>query len=145
MQNLEGLRILTVDDDEDSRELFTFMLQAEGAEVVAVCSAQKGLQIWEETQPHVLLCDIAMPETDGLSFIGQVRANEAANGKQTAAIAVTAFADKHVCRKALAAGYQLCLFKPVEPVEVIAAILNLTGSISSLSREYLNSPSALLL
>lgn len=145
MQNLKGLRLLAIDDDKDTRELFTFLLEAEGAEVFAVSCAREGLQIWQKIQPDVLLCDIAMPETDGLSFIEQVRIEEAANGKQTAAIAVTAFADKHVYRKALAAGFQLCIFKPIEPVKIITAILNLAGRASHISREYLDLPSLHLL
>ena len=71
--NLEGIKILVVDDDLDSRDFICFVLEEEGAEVISVSSASEALQALPESKPDVLLSDIGMPEIDGYMLMRQVR------------------------------------------------------------------------
>src|SRR5437660_1542567 len=87
---LEGVRVLIVEDDEDTREVLTLGLELHGAEVEAVASAREALAAVREFGPHVILSDIGLPDEDGLSLIRKVRQLPAAQGRIPAA-AVTAF------------------------------------------------------
>lgn len=123
---LEGLRLLVVDDNSDSREIITLMLEEYGAEVVAVASASAALERLESVKPDILISDIAMPEADGYSLLSQLRSWEAQGGRQTPAIALTAYGEEertHV----LSAGFQRHLTKPVESAELVAVVATLAG------------------
>ncbi|MBW4477455.1 MAG: response regulator [Tolypothrix brevis GSE-NOS-MK-07-07A] len=124
--NLEGTKILIVDDDVDSRDFITFLLQEENAEVIAVSSAMEALQILAKSKLDILLSDIGMPEMDGYMLIRQVRNWLPEQGGQIPAIALTAYAGEYDRQQAISAGFQMHIPKPVEPTELIAAITKLT-------------------
>ncbi|WP_175586783.1 hybrid sensor histidine kinase/response regulator [Nostoc sp. UIC 10630] len=119
---LTGIRVLVVDDDTDSRDFVAFVLEEDGAFVIAVSSAYEALQTLALVKPDVLVSDISMPEMDGYMLIHQVRTLTPEQGGQIPAIALTAFARNDDQQEALKAGFQMHLSKPVNPEELIAAI-----------------------
>jgi CheY-like chemotaxis protein/anti-sigma regulatory factor (Ser/Thr protein kinase) len=125
---LTGLRLLVVDDDTDTRELVTFLLQQAGAAVTAVASAAEALQVFEQVHPELLLSDIGMPEIDGHELIQQVRSRPPEQGGQVPAIALSAYASELDQQQALKLGFQQHLSKPIEPDALIAAIAALVRS-----------------
>ncbi|HEY9655153.1 MAG TPA: ATP-binding protein [Crinalium sp.] len=124
---LEGLQILAVDDEIDTLELFNFVLGNYGANVVTVASAKKALSVLNDNpnRYNVLICDIGMPEQDGYWLIRQVRSLSADAGGQIPAIALTAYVDETAQKRAIAAGFQCHLAKPVDPEDLIRAIMPL--------------------
>ena len=125
---LKGLRVLTVDDQQDTRELITIALARYGAEVKASDSASTALQLIKEWKPHVVVSDIGLPGMDGYDFMRQVRELES-DGERIPAIAVTGYAGAVDESKALDAGYEVHLSKPIELnklVTVIAKVSNRT-------------------
>ncbi len=122
---LTGLRVLVVEDDDDSRDFITFVLEQDGAFVIAVSSAFEALQTLAEVKLDVLVSDIGMPDMDGYMLIHQVRTWTAEQGGEIPAIALTAFARNDDQQEALKAGFQLHLSKPLNPEELIAAIVQL--------------------
>ncbi|MFW9260047.1 chemotaxis protein CheB [Nostoc sp. CALU 546] len=126
---LEGLCILSVDDQEDSRDLLKWMLEEFGAEVVVVTSAKEAIAALTESpgKYDVLLADIGMPDEDGYSLIRQVRALETEAGGQIPAAAITAYATEQERQRAIDAGFQMHLAKPIELTELVLMIANLTG------------------
>lgn len=124
--NLRGLRVLTVEDEQDTRELLVFTIGHYGAQVTAAASAREALEILKQFQPDILVCDIAMPEMDGYALIRQVRTWPKEQGGQIKAIALTAYAGEFDQKQALAAGFQRHLSKPIDPEELIEAIASLT-------------------
>ncbi|MBD2532188.1 PAS domain S-box protein [Nostoc flagelliforme FACHB-838] len=123
--NLNGINILVVDDDVDTREFIAFLLEQYGASVTAVASANEALAALSQSLPDILLSDIGMPEVDGCMFMRQVRTLPAEQGGQIQAIALTAYAGEMNAKQVLAAGFNKHLAKPVEPAELIDAIANL--------------------
>lgn len=123
--SLKGLRILTVDDELDARELITTMLERLGAEVRSAGCVSEGLQSIQTWKPDVLVADIGMPMEDGYVLIRKVRALPGELGGQIPAIALTAYARTEDRVRALAAGYQVHLSKPVEREELAAVIESL--------------------
>ncbi|MEG5066430.1 ATP-binding protein [Microcoleus sp. B3-A4] len=122
---LANLRVLVVDDEPDSREFVAFVAEQAGAKVTAVGSASEALQLLSTTPFDILLCDIGMPEMDGYMLVRQVRALPPQQGGQIPAIALTAYAGDFNEKQALAAGFQRHLAKPVEPNELVEAIVTL--------------------
>ncbi|MBN3926065.1 ATP-binding protein [Nostoc sp. NMS4] len=122
---LAGIHILVVDDDDDSREFHTFVLEQAGAMVTAATSAKEALQVLAESEPDILLSDIGMPETNGYMLMRQVKALQANQVKQILAIALTAYAGEINQQQALESGFQKHLSKPVEPEELVRAIVTL--------------------
>ncbi len=122
---LEGIRVLVVDDEPDARDLLLSLLSGSGAAVVTVESSAEGMVALAETQFDVIVSDIEMPGEDGYSFMIQVRDLEAQRGRSTPAIALTAHARTADRVRALAAGYQNHVPKPVEPAELVAVIASL--------------------
>ncbi|MEH2125335.1 hybrid sensor histidine kinase/response regulator [Nostoc sp.] len=121
---LNGIRILVV-DDTDSRDFVAFVLEQDGAFVMAVSSAEEALQALAEVKPDVLVSDISMPDIDGYMLIHEVRTRTPEQGGQIPAIALTAFARNNDHEKALKAGFQMHLSKPLNPEKLIAAIVKL--------------------
>jgi PAS domain S-box-containing protein len=121
---LQGVRILVVDDETDARDLLTFLLEQAGATVTSAASAPEALQLIAQTQPDLLISDIAMPETDGYELIQQVR-SQLRNGIIIPAIALTAYAGEINQQQALNAGFQQHLAKSVEPEQLIKTIADL--------------------
>jgi CheY-like chemotaxis protein len=118
---LKGLRILSVDDQQDTRELITLALARYGAEVKASDSASTALELIKEWKPHVVVSDIGLPGMDGYDFVRQLREFEA-DGERIPAIAVTGYAGAVDESKALDAGYEVHLSKPIELNKLVAVI-----------------------
>ena len=121
--SLQGVRVLVVDDDAGARESVAAVLEQSGASVRAVESAAEAVETLEREPPDVLLSDIAMPGMDGYAFLGQARAR--LPGAQLPAAALTAYADATDRTRALAAGFQAHLAKPVDPAELVAVVAEL--------------------
>ncbi|MEH2196211.1 MAG: ATP-binding protein [Nostoc sp.] len=119
---LSGTRVLVVDDDIDSRDFIAFVLEQDGAFVIAVSSAYEALETLAQVKPDVLVSDIGMPDMDGYMLIHKVRGLTLEEGGQIPAIALTAFARNDDQEKALKAGFQMHLSKPINPEKLIAAI-----------------------
>lgn len=124
---LAGLRILIVDDDSDSREVLAAILALRGAEARSAARASEALEIWTEWKPDVLLSDIGMPDQDGYDLIRQVRIREAGAGTHVPAIALTGYAAAEDGERALSAGYELHLAKPVDPNQLVRLIASFGG------------------
>lgn len=124
---LAGIKILVVDDDTDTREFYSFVLEQSGANVTAVASAAAALQALAQSQPDILLSDIGMPEMDGYMLMRQIKALPTEKVKPIPAIALTAYAGELNQQQALLAGFQKHLSKPVEPDELISVITSLLG------------------
>jgi signal transduction histidine kinase len=124
---LAGVRLLVVDDEPGARELIANVLQGYGAEVCLAESGQAALTKLFEQRPHVLIADLGMPGMDGYALIEQVRALDPDFGGHTPAIAVTGYASPLDRLRALQAGYQNHVAKPVEPQELAIVIASLTG------------------
>lgn len=122
---LSGIRVLVVDDDADSRDFVAFVLEQDGAFVIAVSSAFEALETLVEVKLDVLVSDISMPDIDGYMLIHQVRTWTPEQGGQIPAIALTAVARNNDQKKALKAGFQMHLPKPINPEKLVAAIAKL--------------------
>ncbi|HET9531462.1 MAG TPA: ATP-binding protein, partial [Blastocatellia bacterium] len=124
---LDGLKVLVVEDEPDARELLVAVLGQCGAVVTAVASAAEGLAYIEESKPDVIVSDIEMPGEDGYSFIRKVRSLESRSGGRTLAAALTAYARVEDRLRALSAGFDTHVAKPVEPAEIVAVVASLAG------------------
>ena len=124
---LENLRVLVVDDEADARELLTAVLTLCKAEVLTVATAAEALTALERHRPDVLVSDIGMPEVDGFELIRKVRALPREKGGRVPAVALTAYARVEDRMRALSAGYQMHVPKPVEPAELVTVISSLAG------------------
>lgn len=111
---LEGLRIVVVDDDADARDLLATILTQRRAQVFAADCAATAFELVRRERPDVLVSDIAMPDEDGYMLIGRVRALTAAEGGGTPSIAVTAYAGPADRKRALEAGFDAHLGKPID-------------------------------
>jgi signal transduction histidine kinase/CheY-like chemotaxis protein len=124
---LDGLRVLVVDDEADARQIISTVIERTGAEVKACESASEGLQVLQQWHPDVLMSDIAMPGEDGYSFINKVRSLPVDQGGHTPAAAFTAYAREEDRTRALDAGFQMHIAKPVSSSELVALIARLAG------------------
>jgi CheY-like chemotaxis protein len=118
---LNGVRVLVVDDEPDARDLLTAVLEQRGADVTAVASAAEALQALERSTQDVLVSDIGLPGDDGYALIRAVRARDG-HGRRIPAVAVTAYARVEDRARALAAGFQVHVAKPIDPGEFAATI-----------------------
>ncbi|MCG3112917.1 MAG: PAS domain S-box protein [Candidatus Manganitrophus sp. SB1] len=125
---LEGVEVLLVDDEADARELLTLILQRSGARVITVSSAREAIDRLKRKKPDLLVSDIEMPGEDGYSLIRRVRAREAERGEGSVpAVALTAYAGRADRRRALMAGFQKHVPKPVDPAGLVAVVAGLIG------------------
>ena len=124
----DGVRILVVDDEADSRDLISTLLTRCGGEVRCSESAAEAIRAFAEWSPDLLLSDIGMPNEDGYSLIKKVRKLRSKRAKQIPAIALTAYATDEDRSLALAAGFQVHLAKPVEPKSLLTSIAAALGS-----------------
>jgi PAS domain S-box-containing protein len=122
---LDGIRVLAVDDQPDTRDLIAFVLSRCGAVVTACSSAAAALEAVQECKPDVLVSDIGMPGEDGYSLMQRIRALKAEDGGRIPAIALTGFAGDADVLKARSAGYQVHLTKPIELRQLVATIARL--------------------
>ncbi|WP_438000990.1 response regulator [Sorangium sp. So ce185] len=125
---LEGLNVLVVDDEDDTRELLVTMLEQCGSHVTAVASTAEALLALKALRPDVLVSDIAMPGEDGYALIRKIRALPSAGGGRTPAVALTAYARTEDRTRALRAGFNTHVPKPIEPAELLAVLANIAGS-----------------
>jgi signal transduction histidine kinase/CheY-like chemotaxis protein len=121
--DLRGLKVLVVDDEADMLELLSTVLAGANAEVKSVSSAAEALSWLKDWSPDVLVSDIGMPQVDGYELIREVRAS----GASVPAVALTAYARGEDRVRALAAGYQRHVAKPVEPTELTVVVAGLAG------------------
>ena len=126
---LDGVHVLVVDDDAGAREVIAQILESLGARVSLAASGSVALTLLFERKPHVLVADLGMPEMDGFALIEQVRALDPNLGGRIPAVAVTAYATMQDRLRALHAGYQNHIAKPVEAEELAAVISSLTRPI----------------
>jgi len=123
--SIKGARILVVEDDPGTRETLTEMLSLNGANVRAAESAEVAMDIFGAFGPELLVCDIAMPDEDGYSLIGRIRALGRDRGGQVPAVAITALAAAEDRQHALAAGFDRHMAKPVDVDRLLAALTRL--------------------
>jgi CheY-like chemotaxis protein len=124
---LDGFKVLVVDDEPDARELIRCVLEDSKAQVITAGSAREALEILMREQPDVLVSDIGMPQEDGYKFIHKVRKLPFESGGKIPAVALTAYARAEDRKRALMAGYQMHISKPVEPSELIAVVSSLVS------------------
>ena len=129
--SFEGLRVLVVENEPDSRLLFTLLLEESGAHVTAAGSAGEALALLDTRTVDVIVADIGLPDEDGYAFIRQVRARENGGPHHVPALALTAYARAEDRDRALASGYQMHVAKPVEPDQFIAAVARLARQAGS--------------
>ncbi|MBF2009477.1 MAG: PAS domain S-box protein [Chlorogloeopsis fritschii C42_A2020_084] len=122
---LDGLRLLIVDDEADTRKWISTVLQECGAEVIAVGSTGEALASLEQFIPDVLVSDISMPDEDGYTLIRKIRGLEPEMGGRIPAVALTGYARVEDYRQAIEAGFQLHVAKPVRAVELVAVVASL--------------------
>jgi PAS domain S-box-containing protein len=123
--SLNGLQVLVVDDEAEVRALVTMVLEQHGSKVTVAASVDEALAALEHLQPDVLLCDIGMPGKDGYALIRKVRELESKQGRQIPAAALTAYVRAEDRTRALLAGFQIHLPKPVEPSKLVMTVANL--------------------
>lgn len=126
---LDEVRVLIVDDDADAMELVSRVLKNCGALVTTAPSGADGLKLLLRACPDVVLADIGMPEMDGYQFVSQLRELEREGMRATPVIALTALARSEDRRRAMLAGFDLHLAKPVEPAELVATVGRLAGRV----------------
>jgi PAS domain S-box-containing protein len=127
--DLSGVRVLVVDDDPDACRLVSRILESCRAEVTTASSMSGALDQIRRQRPNVLLSDLGMPDQDGFDLIRALRALPPDRGGEVPAVAVSAFARSEDRRRAMIAGYQTHVAKPVEPSELITVVASLAGRI----------------
>jgi CheY-like chemotaxis protein len=123
LPSLEGVVALVVDDEPDARILINRLIEERGGRALMASSAADALEQLDQHEIHILVSDIGMPEVDGYQLIQKIRAREKTH--HLMAIALTAYARNADRQRALLAGYQMHLAKPVDPRELIAGIASL--------------------
>jgi signal transduction histidine kinase/CheY-like chemotaxis protein len=127
LRSLDGLRVLLLDDEIETREIISTVVERTGAEVKTCMSAREALMELVAWRPHVILSDIAMPDEDGYSFINRVRSLPYDEGGATPAAALTAYARDEDRKQALAAGYQMHIAKPIGAGQLVNMIAKLAS------------------
>ncbi|MBD2158321.1 PAS domain S-box protein [Leptolyngbya sp. FACHB-16] len=120
---LQGLRILVVEDNNDTRDFLAFLLEQSGAVATAAPSAQEGLALLDQQSFDLLISDIGMPDMDGYMLIRQIRSRSPETGGKIPAIALTAFAGEQDRQQTQEAGFQVHVAKPIMPNQLIDTIL----------------------
>ncbi|HYE18096.1 MAG TPA: ATP-binding protein [Tepidisphaeraceae bacterium] len=129
MRRLDGLHLLVVDDEADARDLVRRLLEGRGARVTTAASAVEALARLRADRPDVLVSDIGMPDEDGYALIARVRALGPAEGGDTPAVALTAYARAEDRARALRAGFGGHVVKPVEPAELVGLVAELAAPV----------------
>ncbi len=125
--SLKGINILVVEDDDDTRELLKVLFETEGGSVTSTASVQEGLAAYDRSRPDVLVADIGMPDYNGYTLIGRVRARDRDHRNIVPAIALTAYSTAIDRDTVLSAGFQVHMPKPFEPERLIAVVADLAA------------------
>jgi PAS domain S-box-containing protein len=131
LADLHGIRVLAIDDEEDALTLLRVVLESAGADVTTLSSPAGALRRIAETNPEVLLIDLGMPGMDGFELISQIRKADNAAIRHIPAAALTAFARSEDRTKALRAGFEMHLAKPIDPGELVASVATLARRVNS--------------
>lgn len=127
LPSLQGLKVLAVDDEADTRELIREVLKECGAEVILSRSAAEALEALEQHKPDILISDLGMPDEDGYSLITKIRALPSERGGHIPAAALTAYARAEDRMRVLRSGFQFHLPKPVDSAELVTVVASLAG------------------
>ena len=122
VQDLRGVHVLAVDDEPDALALVSEVLEAAGARVSTASSAEEALRHLNADVPDVVVADLGMPHVDGFQFIDRVRRHHSARVREIPAAALTAYARSEDRVKALRAGFQIHLAKPIDPGELVTTV-----------------------
>ena len=122
---LSGVHVLVIDDEEDARDFVGKLLEGQGAGVTKARSASEAFSVLAQERPDVLVCDLGMPREDGLTFIARVRGHSEQSVAETPALAVTAYAREEDRQRALSAGFHAYLSKPFSSAELVANVRRL--------------------
>ena len=126
--SLRGLCVLVVDDEPDAREMLRRVLEHRHAKVILAPDTLQAINLLREHRPDVIVSDIGMPDLDGYEMIRLVRSLPADHGGATPAIALTAFTRSEDRRRAMLAGFQVHMAKPVDPPELVVTIASLSAT-----------------
>ena len=129
--SLESMRMLVVEDEPDTRDFLKRLLETHGATVSTAASADEALAAFQQQRPDILISDIGLPDTDGYELMQRMRHAEGPHGSKVPAIALTAYARAEDRTRALRAGYQAHLAKPVEPAELLVTIASFAGLVDA--------------
>ncbi len=124
----EGIRVLLVEDDDDSREMLKIMFEQNGMEITDVDSAAEAVEVFEQFKPDVLISDIGLPNEDGYELIGKIRRLSPEQGGLTPAIALTGYVSLQDRRRAFNVGFQEHLSKPVDIDNLLEIVKSLVGN-----------------
>jgi CheY-like chemotaxis protein len=124
--SLADVRVLLVDDDQDTLQVLSVILANSGAKVETADSAAAAIEVLQWYRPDVLVSDLAMPKEDGYSLIRRIRSLELESEGLLPAVALTSHVRIEDRTRALSAGFNMFVPKPVEPDELISAIANLS-------------------
>ena len=126
--DLQGFTILVVEDDADTRELLRVVLETRGGKVRTASTVPEALRAYDEARPDVLVADIGMPEYNGYTLIGRVRARDRERGTRIVpAIALTAYATAIDRDTMLTAGFQVHMPKPFDPDQLVSVVATLAA------------------
>jgi CheY-like chemotaxis protein len=128
---LKGISILVVEDDADTRELLKVLFQTNGGDVVATSSVPEALAAYDQSRPKVIVADIGMPDYNGYTLIGRVRARDREHGNIIPAIALTAYSTAIDRDTVLSAGFQVHVPKPFDPKQLISVVAELASKYCS--------------
>ena len=121
---LNGIRVLVVEDEQDTRDLLTFLLESEGAAAIPVDNVTDALEMFNKHHPDVVVSDIGMPDYNGYAFIAAIR-HQKSTIRRTPVIALTAFSTPADRDTALISGFDEYFAKPFEPEQLIGTIKRL--------------------
>lgn len=127
LPSLEGLTVLVVDDEQDTRDLIRQVLEECGSKVITSRSVAEALEAFQQYQPDILISDLGMPDEDGYSLISKIRALPPERGGNIPAAALTAYARAEDRMRVLRSGFQFHLPKPVDSAELVTVIASLAG------------------
>jgi CheY-like chemotaxis protein len=128
---LGGISILVVEDDNDTRELLRLLFQTHGAMVRAVAGVPAALAEYDREAPNIVVADIGMPDYNGYTLIGRMRARDRERAQMIPAIALTAYATAADRDTVLSAGFQMHIPKPFDPDHLVSVIANLAAKYKS--------------
>ena len=128
LPSLAGVRVLVVDDEAEMRELVATVLAQQRAEVTTASSAAEALEALRLGRPHVIVADVSMPGENGHQLLERIRSLGPQHGGETPAVALSALCAPGEQQRALRAGFQVYVGKPVEPAELISVVAELVAS-----------------